>query len=58
MKTQENTLVGRHEYPAISLLVPTHPEYPKFKVDKKHFQALIQSAESQLAERFSNGRLN
>lgn len=56
MKTQENTLIGQHEYPAISLLVPTHPEYPKFKLDKKHIQGLINQAEMQLTERFSKRR--
>ncbi|MFM8432135.1 MAG: hypothetical protein ACKOA1_04990 [Bacteroidota bacterium] len=53
MKNQENTLIGQHAYPAISLLVPTHPAYPKFKLDRKHMVDLVKNAENQLSDRFS-----
>lgn len=46
-------LVGRKEYPAISLILPTHPQYPHFKVDKEHMIELLSDVASQLAARYS-----
>jgi hypothetical protein len=44
----ESTLVGKKEFPAISILVPTHPQYPKNNIDREHMIALLSQAEEQL----------
>lgn len=51
--TADLTLVGQKEYPAISILIPTHPQYPKFKVDREHMISLLNDAELQLRHQFS-----
>jgi len=48
-----DALVGAKEFPAISILLPTHPQYPKFKEDKEHMIELVHEVEQQLSARFS-----
>jgi hypothetical protein len=50
---ETDALIGVHEYPAVSIILPTHPQYPKFKVDKEHMIELLRNAEAQLSARFS-----
>ncbi|MFM2207817.1 MAG: hypothetical protein RL213_1792 [Bacteroidota bacterium] len=52
--TQEtDMMIGAKDYPAISIILPTHPQYPGFKADKEHMIELVRRAEDQLAARFS-----
>jgi hypothetical protein len=52
--TQEtDMLIGAKDYPAISIILPTHPQYPGFKVDKEHMIELVRRAEEQMNARFS-----
>ena len=53
MEIIPTTIIGQKEYPAISLLLPTHPAYPKFKIDRGHLQELVVEAERQVKARFS-----
>jgi hypothetical protein len=48
------TVIGQKEYPAISLLMSTHPAYPKFKLDRNKMQELIEDAGRQISARFSS----
>ncbi len=45
--------IGQHEYPAVSILVPTHPKYPEFKVDREHMISLVSQAEDLLRAGYS-----
>jgi len=38
-------LIGQKSFPAISIVLPTHPQYPKFKADRERMIALLKDAE-------------
>lgn len=53
METVTSTLIGQKEYPAVSIIFPTHPRYPDYKHDQKHLEELVVKVEGELAPRFS-----
>ncbi len=52
METVATNLIGQKEYPAVSIVIPTHPRYPDFKLDRKHMTELLLNVENQLTPRF------
>jgi hypothetical protein len=50
--TTESSLIGTKAYPAVSIIIPTHPQYPQYKLDRDHLQHLITEAEQLLSENY------
>jgi len=53
MQLLEKDLIGQKEFPAISIVDPTHPQYPAFKLDREHMIDLVSQVQSQLHDRYS-----
>lgn len=49
----EKSLVGQKEFPAISVILPTHMQYPQNKIDREHILDVLNQAESQLLKQYS-----
>lgn len=58
METVASTLIGQKEYPAVSIILPTHPRYPDFKFDQKHLGELMLQVDDQLHARFGKQLAN
>lgn len=56
--TIESSFVGTKSFPAVSIIMPTHPQYPHFKLDREHLQQLLAQAEQLLLEQYSKQKTN
>jgi hypothetical protein len=58
METVASTLIGQKEYPAVSIILPTHPRYPDFNLDQKHLGEILLKVDDQLHTRFGKQLAN
>ncbi len=56
--TLDSSLIGTKAFPAVSIIVPTHPQYPQYKLDRDHLQHLLTEAEQQLLEHHGKQKAN
>lgn len=49
----ERSLIGKKEFPAVSIILTTHPQYPKSKLDREYINILLSQAEGQLLAQYS-----
>jgi hypothetical protein len=53
MKVATKELIEKKEFPAVSIILPTHPKYPDYKLDQAHMQEVIQKVETRLRKQYS-----
>ncbi|MCX6291935.1 MAG: hypothetical protein NT126_09260 [Bacteroidetes bacterium] len=49
----KQSMVGQKAFPAISIILSTNPQYPKFKADRERLISLLKNAEHQLKQKYS-----
>jgi hypothetical protein len=54
MDTISPTLVNKKLFPAISIILPVHPQFPDIKIDSEHMIAILKNVEEQLKGKFAN----
>jgi len=54
MNTIAPALVNKKVFPAISIILPVHPQFPDIKIDSEHMIAIFKNIEKQLDARYGN----
>lgn len=49
----ERSLIGQKEFPAVSIILSTQPQFPKTKLDREYMNSLLAKAEVQLLAQYS-----
>lgn len=49
----ERSLIGHKEFPAVSIILPAHPQTPKSKLDREYLNSLLSQAEEQMLAQYS-----
>jgi hypothetical protein len=53
MKVSAEELITGKDFPSISIVMPTHPGYPEFKLDKEHMHKVFNQIENKLEKQYS-----
>ncbi len=54
MESQVQTLVGKKTFPAVSVILPVHPQYPGIKDDLHRLEGIVREVDTKLHSLYSN----
>ncbi len=52
MNLEINSLIDKKVFPAISIILPIHPQFPETKLDSEHMILILKNIVKQLNERY------